>query len=70
MRVSRVEPEGVQLCLFFFFLVGEQREDQKYHEKRAIIDQPVKHHLTCHHWPASETPFKWLFAGVPLIAQH
>ena len=19
-----------------------------------------------HHWPASETPFKWRFAGVPL----
>ena len=23
-----------------------------------------------HHWPASETPFKWRFAGVPLMAQH
>ena len=23
-----------------------------------------------HHWPASEMPFKWRFAGVPMIAQH
>ena len=23
-----------------------------------------------HHRPASETPFKWRFAGVPMMAQH
>ena len=23
-----------------------------------------------HHWLASETPFKWCFAGRPMIAQH
>ena len=23
-----------------------------------------------HHWLASETPFKWRFAGVPMMAQH
>ena len=23
-----------------------------------------------HHRPASETPFKWRFAGVPKMAQH
>ena len=22
-----------------------------------------------HHWPAGETPFKWRFAGVPMITQ-
>ena len=23
-----------------------------------------------HHRPASETPFKWRFAGVPMMAKH
>ena len=23
-----------------------------------------------HHWPASETPFKWRFTGVPIMAEH
>ena len=23
-----------------------------------------------HHRPASETPFKWLFAGVPMMARY
>ena len=23
-----------------------------------------------HHWPASESPFKWRFVGVPMMAQH
>ena len=26
--------------------------------------------LAGYHWPASETPFKWRFAGVPMMAQH
>ena len=26
--------------------------------------------LASHHRPASETPFKWRFAGVPMMAQH
>ena len=23
-----------------------------------------------HHWPASETPFKWRLAGWPMMAKH
>ena len=23
-----------------------------------------------HYWPASEIPFKWCFAGEPMMAQH
>ena len=26
--------------------------------------------LTGHQWPASETPFKWRFAGGPMRAKH
>ena len=26
--------------------------------------------LAGHQWPASETPFKWRFAGGPMMAQH
>ena len=40
-----------------FFLIGDGREDPT----------PL---YAGHHWPASETPFKWRFAGVPLMAQH
>ena len=24
----------------------------------------------CHYWPASETPFKWRFAGGPMMVRH
>ena len=43
---------------FVLFLVGEGREDPKYHLKAG------------HYRPTSETPFKWHFAGVPMMAQH
>ena len=23
-----------------------------------------------HHWPVSETPFEWRFAGGPMVARH
>ena len=26
--------------------------------------------LAGHHWTASERPFKWRFAGVPMMAHH
>ena len=26
--------------------------------------------LAGHQWPASDTPFKWRFAGGPMAAQH
>ena len=38
-----------------FFLVNEW------------IQIPLK---SGHHWPASKTPFKWCFTGVPMMAQH
>ena len=39
---------------FFFFIF-------------CVIQIPLK---AGHHWPASETPFKWRFAGVPMMPQH
>ena len=30
---------------------------------------PIHHSIMGHHWPASETPFKWRFAGGPLMAR-
>ena len=57
---------GPTLTVFFYFLlylfifiylVGEGRED-------------LNITITGHHRPASETPFKWRFAGVPMMAQH
>ena len=40
-----------------FFLVDEGGEDKKTLKAG-------------HHWPASKTPFKWRFAGGPMMAQH
>ena len=49
--------EGVQLCqCFFFSRFGE--EERIYRQKRATIG------------PGGETPFKWRFAGGPIVAQH
>ena len=31
------------------------------------IQIPIK---VCHHWSASVTPFKWRFAGEPMMARH
>ena len=33
-----------------------------------IIKLPIQHSMLGHHRPASETPFKWRFAGGPLMA--
>ena len=44
------------LLLYFFFLMGEGR-----------IQIPL---IAGHQRPASETPFKWRFAGGPMVAQH
>ena len=35
-------------------------------EKKGMPKIP----LAGHHRPASETPLKWRFAGVPMVAQH
>ena len=34
-----------------------------------ITKLPIHHSMLGHHWPASETPFKWRFAGGPLMAR-
>ena len=53
-RIQKVFSEGVQLREHFF-LVNEW-------------DQiPLK---SGHHRPPSETPFKWHFAGVPMMAHY
>ena len=33
-----------------------------------ITKLPIQHSMFGHHRPASETPFKWRFAGGPLMA--
>ena len=56
-RIHKVLSEGVQLCNsdgFFYLMMGE----------RIQIPQKAGHHQ-----PVSETPFKWHFAGVPMMAQ-
>ena len=57
-RIQKELPEGVQLCITVFFYQGREK-------KRIQIVLKVGHHQ-----PASETPFKWLFAGRPMTAQH
>ena len=44
-----------QTLRMFFFLVNE------------LIQIPLK---SGHHRPVSERPFKWRFAGGPMMAQH
>ena len=34
-----------------------------------ITKLPIQHSMLGHHRPASETPFKWRFAGGPLMAR-
>ena len=33
-------------------------------------DDPSKHIQAGYYWPASETPFKWRFAGGPIVARN
>ena len=59
-RIQKVLSEVVQLCnsdnvFFFSFFRGER------------IQISLK---SGHRRPASETPFKWHFAGVPMMAQR
>ena len=35
-----------------------------------ITKLPIQHSMLGHHRPASETPFKWRFAGEPLMARY
>ena len=34
-----------------------------------ITKLPIQHSMLGHHRPASETPFKWRFAGGPLMSR-
>ena len=35
-----------------------------------LVDERIQIPLDAgQHWPANETPFKWRFAGVPMMAQ-
>ena len=42
----------------FFFEADEMRE---VHNINIYMN---------HHWPASETPFKWRFTGVPMMRDY
>ena len=35
-----------------------------------ITKLPIQHSMLGHHRPASETPFKWCFAGGPLMVHY
>ena len=56
---ERFDRGGPTLTTFFVvvFLVDEGREDPNTTK-------------VGHHRPASETSFKWRFAGLPMMAQH
>ena len=55
-QIQKVLPAGSTFDNVFFFLMRGER-----------IQIPIK---ADHHWPASETPFKWHFVGMPMMAQH
>ena len=60
-QIQKVLSEGVQLSnsenVFFFFFFF-------FLERIQISLKASKHR------PTSKTPFKWRFAGVPMMAQH
>ena len=56
-QIEKVLSEGSNFDHHFFVLVCEGRD--------ADPDSN-----TSHYRPASETPFKWHFAGVPMMASH
>ena len=59
VRIQKVLSEGVQLLSVFFVFFSLMRGG------RIKIPCLVGHHL-----PVSETPFKWRFAGRPIMAKH
>ena len=62
VRIQKVLPEwGPTLTSFYFHFFSENEGE------RIQILVPLK---VGHHRPASETPFKWRFAGGPMMAQH
>ena len=58
-RIQEVASEGGPTLTVLFFVFSLMRGGR--------IQIPL---LTGHQWPASETPFKWRFAGGPMRAQH
>ena len=59
-RIQEVLSEGFNFDGFFSLFVFSLMRGGR-------IQIPL---LTAHQWPASETPFKWRFAGGPMMAQH
>ena len=55
MRIQKVLAKGGPTLTLLYFLDDEG------------FQIPLK---AGHHRSASETPFKWRFAGVPMMAQH
>ena len=55
------DPESLLSGVVFYFWLDEGRKNQN-----TIISGP----LAGHHQPASETPFKWGFAGVLMMSLH
>ena len=58
-RIQKVLSEGDQLCNSDVFLFSFFRGERIHTSLKAG-----------HHRPASEAPFKWRFAGVPMMAQR
>ena len=65
-RIQKVLSEGVQLRQRFFFFFGGGGGGLSL-RRGGGIPIPL---LAGHHRHASETPLKWRFAGVPMMAQH
>ena len=46
-------------------------DQEIFTEGLFLVDDGIQVPLKAgHHRPASETPFKWRFVGVPMMAQH
>ena len=56
-RIQEVLSEGSNFHIFFLFLVDKGREDPN-----TTISGPTS--------DGSETPFKWRFAGVPMMVHY
>ena len=59
-RIQKGSKFDVFFCFFFFFVFSSLMRGGRI---KILL-------LAGHHRPASETPFEWRFAGVPMMALH
>ena len=64
---SSADPEGVRTPLENYKNIGYLSNTGP--DPLKITELPIQHSMYGHYRPASETPFKWRFAGGPLMAR-